>query len=79
MILLYLSYTLALKPDQVNPHIWVKWTIWVTELNHRKLDNLVYIFKMVTVDSECWSTSDCHGIASEYNLVLLVFLKQYCW
>ena len=28
---------------------------------------------MVTVDSEHWPTSDCHGIASEYNLSAACF------
>ena len=41
---------LPMKLGLVNPHIQVKWVTflgvkWVTGSNHRKLDNLVYIFK----------------------------------
>ena len=39
----------ALKSNQVNSHIWVKWvTFWVThvtESDHKKLDNPVHTFK----------------------------------
>ena len=89
------SYSLflsMLKPGQVNPLIQVKWVtflwvMWVTGSNHKKLDNLVYIFKHVNCGYEIqnvyWSPLDCHS--SDHNSVLLAFWKNsyllviVCW
>ena len=61
-----------LKPGGVNPHIQIKWVIFlrVTAPNNRKPDHPVGIFNMETMDSE--QDSESLSASSNCFLVLVV-------